>query len=571
VALFVLTAAFCLPGGAVLWEIVEKRWYLALPFSVRLILIGASTAVCTMCVRSHFVIARAFGWAMAFVGYAAMANVLALDRAIARQIDWLFYAGVAGASVGVVGSPAWKLSPSPGRRSGPSETSAGASQGPAHRRAQFSMRTLLVTVAAVGIILSFFGRPAERYLRHHRATVAVRGLGGSKMFCNSPRQLYLLAWLADLLGCASRVDLVLVRPEGAVGDDELLGLDSEFLASVERLDLTSTQVGDVGLACLKRAEQLRFLSLGERTTDAGLVHLVHLNRLYALELDDTHVTGNGLTYAKDLPSLRSLSLQRSAVVDAGLTHLRGMKGLRYLNVADTGIGDSGLSNLRDLPELQNLNLSNTQVSDAGLARMGDLPELYALHLHGTKITDAGLTHLRRFGRLSSLGLERTQVTGSGLTQLGNTVPLHRLSLESSPVNDATVVGLRGLAGLKSLNLNGTNLRGAGLAVLADLPNLESLQVESTPVNDAALAHLKSCPKLRRLNLSGTQVTDAGVPCLAGLSALMYLDLSATKITDATLGPLENLPNLRILEVGGTQVTPAGMDAYRTARPDVEIR
>ena len=57
-------------------------------------------------------------------------------------------------------------------------------------------------------------------------------------------------------------------------------------------------------------------------TDAGLQHLVGLDKLITLELYKTQITNAGLQHLKTLKSLQSLQVRDSKVTDAGIADLK---------------------------------------------------------------------------------------------------------------------------------------------------------------------------------------------------------------------------------------------------------
>jgi hypothetical protein len=94
-----------------------------------------------------------------------------------------------------------------------------------------------------------------------------------------------------------------------------------------QLHLTSTEVGDAGLA--------------------------HLKGLY---LGHTKIIGAGMAHPEGLTALESLSLRETAVDDAGLKHLHGLKALRSLKLGDTNVTAAGVKAL--LQALPKVTITN---------------------------------------------------------------------------------------------------------------------------------------------------------------------------------------------------------------------
>jgi hypothetical protein len=93
-----------------------------------------------------------------------------------------------------------------------------------------------------------------------------------------------------------------------------------------------------------------------------------------------------------MTNLRELTLP-DQITDAGLVHLKGMTRLWELDLYRTKITDAGLVHLKGMTNLRELTLPN-QITDAGLVHLKGLAKLQTLHLEATKITGTGLTDLQ---------------------------------------------------------------------------------------------------------------------------------------------------------------------------------
>jgi hypothetical protein len=102
----------------------------------------------------------------------------------------------------------------------------------------------------------------------------------------------------------------------------------------------------------------------------GLVHLLGLKGLRELDLTNTQVGDVGLKAFQDLgqpKSLTELKLTRTKVTDEGLKSLQALSQLRQLDIrGNPGITDAGLENLKALKNLYHLRLSGTNVSLQGI-------------------------------------------------------------------------------------------------------------------------------------------------------------------------------------------------------------
>jgi internalin A len=71
-----------------------------------------------------------------------------------------------------------------------------------------------------------------------------------------------------------------------------------------------------------------------------------------LDLSGTEVSDLGLAHLKGLAGLTSLKLSKTNITDAGLVHLRGLTYLVYLEVCETRVTPCGAHELEQcLPRL----------------------------------------------------------------------------------------------------------------------------------------------------------------------------------------------------------------------------
>lgn len=255
-------------------------------------------------------------------------------------------------------------------------------------------------------------------------------------------------------------DLEELDLKGAQFDDASLSR-LKGLTKLRRLDLSNTNVTDDGLKHLAGLTKLTFLGLDstEKLTGTGLAHLSKASGLTALKLDNSGVTDAGLTGLKGWAHLRELTLP-NRVTDAGLLHLTDLTSLESINLAQLknvkGPGLAGLRNARGLTELDLsqremtdadleglkgwkhlliLRLPKT-ITDAGLARLTGLAELRVFDVEGAKgVTDAGLKHLGGMGKLEWLDLSGTKVSDKGLPDLEVMKSLRWLRLQSTGVSE----------------------------------------------------------------------------------------------------------------------------------------
>jgi len=406
---FPLVWVFCLPGGAVLVEIVRGAIAPAFPGSlsagpriplpVEAALVCAAALVLAMGLSGTRMLARSLGWAIALMGQAALANALSPGRDALGQLIWLGAGLVLGAVVGLMaGSPRERLQ---GRREDPEMPGCGpepAADAASRRRPRPGRGALLATLVVLGVLAALAVRYGLRVSTQARIAEAVFLGEGRTVYDHPATPTLLFKWL-DLVPrnqehfCLSSVEL-----GSGAGNDDLAELEAMGLASLPDfcdLRLRHSRVTDEGLVVLTSLPNLKRISLGRATTDAGMTHLDGFPVLQFLDLAGTQVTGTGLRSARHLPALAYLSLQRTRITNEDLAHLKVFPHLICLDLADTPITDSGLIYLQELPNLSSLTLSGTPVTDAGLKHLTAIPQLRWLFLTGTKVTPAGVVQFHR--------------------------------------------------------------------------------------------------------------------------------------------------------------------------------
>jgi Leucine-rich repeat (LRR) protein len=244
---------------------------------------------------------------------------------------------------------------------------------PRRRWLQFSLRSLLVLLAVLGVGFGWFAYTINRARERREAQTAICKLGGWIDYESAPAGLTgkAMAWLESLAG-------------------------EELFLKVTEIDFIQAPVTDADLAHLRRVTEVQTLWLASPTiTDAGLEHLRPLSQLKNLSIGFTDITDAGLEHLRGLTRLEALSVRHTAITDVGLEHLRGLAELRYLELNHTQIADSGLIHLQRLGRLEVLELSDTKVTDAGLRHLRGLMELQSLWLDNTQVTDAGVAELQQ--------------------------------------------------------------------------------------------------------------------------------------------------------------------------------
>ena len=286
---------------------------------------------------------------------------------------------------------------------------------PRRRWFRFSLRTLLLLVAIIGVPL---GMKMNR-VRNQRLVVAeLRRLNAQIMYdyedtrtkgvqtVVNPPQIPGPAWLRRLLGDEYFVEVISVRLDGP-------------------------KVTDETVASISKLPNLRSITLdyADKISDKGLAHLEGM-QLEGLGL--TYCPGisdEGLAHLARMQDLESLALFSDRITSAGLERLTGLKRLKILSVSGR-ITDSYLEQVSKLSSLEEfLVYGVAEISDIGLGHIGKLTELRGLHLlvaidgsdvenHDCmKVTDVGLSQLYGLKKLKLLQIRTSLVTPTGIEKL----------------------------------------------------------------------------------------------------------------------------------------------------------
>ena len=278
---------------------------------------------------------------------------------------------------------------------------------------QFSLRTLLIVLTALGIWL---GLHVQRARKQKEAVAAVRKLGGwvHYDFQESPAgsrkfdgkiEPWLPRPVVSVFGEDFFFDVVEVnlvysndsgkREENANFSSQALRHLTEF-PKLRQLLMRKSQANDQELAVVGQLKNLEALYIWNayNVGDKGVTHLIGLRELKTIHLDHSHITDESLRTLAALPSLEEMSLQNHRFTDKGLSYLTDKHSLRRLCVG----------------------LGGTQITDQGLIYLKGLHNLELLDLQGAKVTDAGLEHLKGMMNLKDLWLGSTEASGTALQQ-----------------------------------------------------------------------------------------------------------------------------------------------------------
>lgn len=212
-----------------------------------------------------------------------------------------------------------------------------------------------------------------------------------------------------------------------IGDWALAHLaDNEVVPNLTSLDLSDTDISDVGMVHIGKFKKLKRLSLFYcNISNSCLRHLSQLSDLESLNLDSRDIGDTGVWHLRGLRKLKSLDIFSSRVTDSGCSHIAMIKSLESLEICGGGISDVGCTILATLDNLTVLNLSqNDRITNRGAAALAALSNLKALNLSNTRVNAGALVHFSDMIELKSIALYgcRGLTDNNGLVELQGSLP-----------------------------------------------------------------------------------------------------------------------------------------------------
>jgi hypothetical protein len=176
------------------------------------------------------------------------------------------------------------------------------------RRLQFSLRTLLIAVLALGFLLGLLGSRALRARRQRKAIEELAGRGALVMYDyesaaverQRPLRPPVPQWLCTVFGVDFFADVVFVGKGGGsdLGQGDLIHLKA--FPDLEELQLYQSDVTDDDLAHLAGLGRLRWLDLSsDEITDEGLKHLMRLSSLEEVSVGGEKITDIGVARLRE--------------------------------------------------------------------------------------------------------------------------------------------------------------------------------------------------------------------------------------------------------------------------------
>jgi hypothetical protein len=134
------------------------------------------------------------------------------------------------------------------------------------------------------------------------------------------------------------------------------------------LVLKNTNITDAALEKI-RSLRLSSITLPSQISDSALPALSSIASLKRLDLSSTSVSDQGLAALASLPMLEELYLSDTGVGDAGVVHLAKVKSLKTLFMSGTKVSDAALPLFEAMTWLQHLELRDTGVTEIAVARL----------------------------------------------------------------------------------------------------------------------------------------------------------------------------------------------------------
>jgi hypothetical protein len=382
----------------------------------------------------------------------------------------------------------------------------------------FSLRTLFIAVAVLGVVLACIANLVHVYHEVRRVALEISDVGG------------------EVNSAPFGMDLESAEP-------------TSFAKFVHR-------------RCPKWTFRVTSVMFGGTNVDDERLSRLELDRfgqLQRLSLGLDGVLGaGGWKWGGPAPPL----------TDKGVAGLPPLPRLRYMILYDLPVSDAGLKGIaQKYPRLECLNLWGTRVTDRSMVEVGQLLQLKELILHKTPVTDSGLVHLTGLTNLRGLDLSESCVAGPGLEHLTRLSRLEVLILRDTGVNDDSVRHFGRFQRLRTLNLVETEIGDEGVRQFVNLTKLENLVLDSTKVTDIGIEYLSQLPRLSHLSLRDTKVTDIGIEYLIQLPQLSSVSLDGAVATDDGLGLLAKKPSMKRMSLIDCCVTRIGIDDYLRRAPD----
>lgn len=331
------------------------------------------------------------------------------------------------------------------------------------------------------------------------------------------------------------------------------------LPKLERLDLTGTWIDDDAMPHIAAIRTLKALNISTTAVgDAGLAALKDHSALESLRFPHTEATDDAVSGLVGLARLREIELPERAT-DQSLYLLRAFPELRALLLTHANPSPTALASLYEIPCLEFLSLGET-VGDAGVGRLHMATQIRFLWLESEETTAEGLAS---FARAGSLEMLHSHASRFGLEEVRAIAPLRRLRNLSLPRAEVSIAALDELSAhwwIKDLRIRCSELRGENVRVFDRFHHLERLHLHQSSLTphdveilDRKLPHVRITHDDRRVQFYARPEASAGPGLTCGILFMREAKDSGSK------------PWLRAVFMGGRIPVPPGVElSYRCA-------
>lgn len=339
------------------------------------------------------------------------------------------------------------------------------------------------------------------------------------------------------------------------------------------LSHTTSVAGGLGpVARFSDLEQLILAGCGW-VDDAELAKISGLSSLQRLDLSHTNVTDAGLR-SLNLARIQQLDLTGCrGVTDAGIGVLREFEALRRVGLEGTSLTLDGFEQMRmaqpalllqmkrptmlkSLCRVINLTcwLETPEQAD-NLVRFLQLPHDWSTGLYSTS---AAPTYVAVGG----------PAAGPALNQILASLPsIEFLSLRETTL--AADIGA-GAPRLETLELNEME-PPMELSGLLSLKSLENLRIYATKIPAGELRSLPQLPMLRRVDVAGSTISEEDLLAIAGCRSLRVVSLASMPVSDAVAEAVAALPELTHLTLYRTGISPEVLERIRAQYTHLQLR
>jgi hypothetical protein len=158
-------------------------------------------------------------------------------------------------------------------------------------------------------------------------------------------------------------------------------------------------------------------------TATGISHLKGCSALTRLYIHDVHLSDDALAVLTDVQRLEALSLQRTGITGKVLKRLNAVSTLRVLNLSGDDIGDDDIAQVARFVGLEVLALQNTRVTGAGLGKLEGMARLNVLNVSNCRFVDDDLKHFNFMPNLRIVHAAGCNLSDKAIDDLKEKLPM----------------------------------------------------------------------------------------------------------------------------------------------------